>query len=187
MKDVPGKSEKPNRRTVRLRYYDYAQAGWYFVTICTRDKVPLLGRIDQDRIVLSDIGNTVQQMWGEIPDHYADVALDEFVIMPNHVHGIIVITPVGTRLVVSVPSEKTLENETPLSAFSQPISGSISVIVQQYKAGVKLWCNRHSFPYFQWQPRFYEHVIRNESDLNEIRNYIVNNPSQWMDDTDYVL
>ncbi len=186
MKDVSDKSGKLNRRTVRLQYYDYSQAGWYFITIGTKHKAPLLGRIDQDGMIMSEIGNTAQRMWREIPDHYTNVALDEFVVMPNHVHGIVVLTPVGTRLVVSVPSKRTLDNEAPSSAFSHPISGSLSVVIQQYKAGVKLWCNRHGFPYFQWQPRFYEHVIRNERDLNEIRNYIPSNPLKWADDTEYV-
>ena len=185
MKNGSEIADKPNRRTTRLKYYDYSQAGWYFITICTKNKIPSLGRIDKDTTALSDVGSAAQRMWAEIPDHYTNVGIDEFVIMPNHVHGIVVIAPVGTRLVVSGPSKKTPEEESLCSTFSRPIGGSLSVIIQQYKAGVKLWGNEHGLTHFQWQPRFYEHVIRNENDLDEIRNYIVNNPMKWVDDEDY--
>jgi REP element-mobilizing transposase RayT len=166
-------SDMSSRRPIRLRHYDYSQTGWYFVTICTKDKEWSFGRCSSEGIALSDIGRIAERHLVEIPDHYPPAMIDRYVVMPNHVHGIIAIQPVGAPHVVPA--------EPHLNTFSKAIRNSLSVIIQQYKSTVKRWCNKNAFPHFQWQSRFYEHVIRNEDDLKDIRNYIKNNPLRWIE------
>ena len=126
-------------------------------------------------MVLNDIGKIAYNNWNEIPRHFINVSLDEFVIMPNHLHGIINI--------VETCHGMSLQK---YNRFSKPISGSISMIVNHYKSAVKRWCNQNGFEYFQWQRNYYEHIIRNEYELNAIREYILNNPLNWNSDENNV-
>lgn len=144
------------------------------------------GETDGTTVSLSEIGQIAQSAWRDIPNNFSRVILDEFVIMPNHIHGIIVIRPEESQsrnpaIITGLP-----EGNAPTVVPSDKSTPPLSVIVRQYKSRVKYRCRINGLPYFQWQPRFYEHVIRNESDLNDIRNYIVNNPLKWMDDSEYV-
>ncbi len=173
MSEINDPADISSRRPIRLKSHDYSQAGWYFVTICTKGKVCSLGHCSESGVILSEIGTVAQSSFIEIPDHFPSVMIDRCVVMPNHVHGVIAIQPVGAPHVVPVAPR--------LNAFSKPIQNSLSVIIQQYKSTVKRWCNTNGFPHFQWQSRFYEHVIRNEDDLNDIRNYINNNPQRWIE------
>lgn len=170
-----------NRRSIRLKEYDYSMPGGYFVTICTIDKIILFGEIINGEMQLSPQGMIAQQCWDEIPQHFHNVELDAFVCMPNHVHGIINIydtTVVGTRHAVSLQGNEH---------YAKPVHGSLSTIVRSYKsAATKRIHEINNTPHTQiWQPRFYEHVVRGEKDLHNIRRYILGNPSQWESDEEY--
>ena len=167
-----------HRRSIRLKGYDYTQAGAYFVTVCTHKRACLFGEIVQDEMHASDIGALVSRCWDEIPIHFPDAELDSFVLMPNHLHGIIVLrdTPQRTLDV----SEK----------FGKPVSGSIPTIVRSFKSAVTRAVGmhvgaRHAVPLRVWQRNYWEHVVRHESELAQIREYIENNPGQWLLDKLY--
>lgn len=160
-------------KSIRLQNWDYASEGFYFITICTYKRMPYFGEIINGKMKLSEIGVVVHDFWLRIERIRTNIKLDVFVIMPNHIHGIIIVKfkmPVETCHGMSLP----LTN-----AFSKPIAGSISIIINQYKSAVKRHCNKNNHPNFQWQPRFYESIIRNEEHLNNVRNYIFQNPVKW--------
>ncbi|MCX6291535.1 MAG: hypothetical protein NT126_07195 [Bacteroidetes bacterium] len=168
-----------HRRSVRLKGYDYSQAGLYFVTICCKDRMCLFGRVVDEKMKLNEAGKIADECWMEIPKHFPRAVLHEHIIMPNHVHGIIELTDVGTCHGMSL---HTIPTEKSGNQFGKPISGSVSVIINQYKSSVKRWCNKNGHQYFQWQSRFHDHIIRNELSYQAISNYIINNPAKWNDD-----
>ena len=153
------------RKRNRLTRYDYSQNGYYFVTVCTKDKREWFGRVEDDMMVLNEYGRIVSECWRDIPNHYGNVKLDESVIMPNHVHGIIII-------------ENNVGNG--FKPFPTKIHG-LSEIMRGFKTfssrkiNNKITNNRH----FHWQKSFYDHVIRSENELKLIREYILNNPKKW--------
>jgi len=152
------------RKHNRLSKYDYSQNGYYFVTICTRNKQEYFGKIENGKMVLNKYGTIVAIYWEGIPKHYQGVTLDEWRIMPNHIHGIIVISnTVGTEH-CSVPTKCV----------------SLSQIIKSFKdASIKQIRSEFGDICFSWQRSFYDHVIRSEKELMEIREYINNNPKQW--------
>jgi len=162
--------------STRLKEWDYSSSGYYFVMICTKNRECFFGNIVDGKMELSEIGEIAKQCWLEIPQHFQDVKLDEFVIMPNHVHGIIIINNrnVETRHGVSLQKQNSNTNQ-----FSKPVSGSLSTIINQYKSTVMRWCRKDGYDNFAWQSRFYEHIIRNGKSLQKIREYISNNPLKW--------
>ena len=192
-------NKKFGRKYTRLKNYNYAANGYYFVTICTHDKQCFFGDVTNDKMQLSTVGKIAHQYWSEIPQHSQHTYLDEFIIMPNHVHGIIIIDNPNNpdRYVVDVDVSRrdvpwnvpTDNGEWDLSrTMSQlsPKSGTLSVIVRSYKSSVTRWCRQHGDDLFRWQSRFYEIIIRDEKSLNNIRRYIINNPAKWSEDKNYV-
>ncbi|MFQ5613647.1 MAG: transposase [Anaerolineae bacterium] len=176
--------DKYRIETTRLPGWDYTSAGWYFVTICTRDRQMFFGHIENGEMHLSPIGEIAAQFWCEIPQHTAgSVTLDAWVVMPNHVHGIIVIhdTPMVETLQCNVSTTTTATTNNPMSAIS-PRAGSLGAIIRSYKSAVTRWCRQNGHPEFGWQSRFYDHIIRNEKALNNIRRYITENPLRWQED-----
>ena len=201
-----------HRKSYRLKGYDYSQEGLYFLTICTKDREYFFGRIEivgglpvgtSHVMSLNDVGKIADECWLEIPKHFPNAILHEHIVMPNHVHGIIELTAiVGTSHVmsphvVSPPNDAdisgtrhvvSLHNATQQpqqNKFSKPISGSVSVIIQQFKSSVKRSCNKNGNENFQWQSRFHDHIIRNNESYQRIADYILNNPSKWQDDKFY--
>lgn len=176
--------DKHHRKSVRLKDYDYSQNGAYFVTICAYKKQCLFGDITNSKMELSEIGAIAGKCWNEISTHFPNVLLDYFVVMPNHIHGIVNI--VGAKHSHSASTNKVsplLVNASPLQPL-QPCGtdkGSLSAIIQNFKSVTTRKINRilgrRYFP--SWQRNYYEHVIRNEDDLNDIREYIINNPIKW--------
>jgi REP element-mobilizing transposase RayT len=161
--------------TTRLKYWDYASAGWYFVTVCTRSREHFFGEVVGAEARLSAVGEVAQRYWADIPTHFEHVRLDEYVVMPNHVHGIVVIAetrPVETRHGASLRMDR-------FNQFGPLKRGSLQAILNAYKGSVTRWCRENGHSYFAWQPRFYEHVIRDEKDLDGIRKYILDNPARW--------
>ena len=166
-------SQIHHRCSIRLKEYDYSQDGYYYITICTKNMECLFGDVIDGKMKLSEIGEIVCKCWNEIPKHFDNVSLDEMVIMPNHFHGIIIIE--NDNVIGNVGACHGM----PLQRFAKPKSKSLSMIINHFKSAIKRWCNKNGFEYFQWQRNYYEHVIRNEIELNKIREYITNNPLQW--------
>jgi putative transposase len=163
----------PNRKNIRLRGYDYSSNGCYFITICTHNREYFFGKIENKKFEYSPIGAIAYTFWNEIPRHFPQVQLGAFVIMPNHIHGIVEIVNddfVGTRHGMSLQNH---QNE-----FGKTIPGSIAAIIGQFKSSVTRWCNKNEL-IFAWQSRFYDNVIRNYVDYERIENYIQNNVANW--------
>lgn len=171
-------SDLHRRHSIRLRDYDYSSGGYYFVTICTYGRICYFGDIRDCVVSLSPVGETAHQYWDDIPNHFDNVDIDEFVIMPNHVHGIIIINDDSVGARHGMPLHQT-------NKFGVSIPNSLSVIVNQYKSSVTRWCNQNTHP-FVWQRNYHEHIIRNDADLDRIRGYIINNPINWKNDEDFI-
>ncbi|HEX9250946.1 MAG TPA: transposase [Ignavibacteriaceae bacterium] len=161
-------SNQTQRKSIRLKEYDYSFPGWYYVTICTKDFIPWFGKINNGKVEYNSLGNIAVKFFEEIPKHFKNTEIDEYIVMPNHVHGIIIINDVvGTRDRVS------------LRKFGSTDKCSLSIIMNQYKGSITRIAHKNGFDKFAWQPRFYEHIIRNDIDLQRIRTYIRNNPLKW--------
>lgn len=161
----------PQRKRLRLPEYDYAQPGYYFITVCTRERKqevlcsiePAVGAIINrpPRISLTPLGRIVDETIRAIPDHYPGILVDQFIIMPDHVHLILSFRNIG-------PDGRQIAAPTPLSKIIQQMKR-----IASKQAGVPLW-----------QKGFYDHVIRNDVDLANVRQYIRNNPLKWIEDKD---
>jgi putative transposase len=168
----------PKRRSLRLKEYNYAQAGAYFVTTCTQDRKCLFGDIVDDQMCLNDAGKMVERLWNDIPNRFPSVAIDIFVIMPNHLHGIVILPDGVTapRAGASVEPGKTITINVPtLGDVMKAFKSSTTV---EYIQGVKAM----SWPAFHqklWQRNYYDHVIRDGTDLDRVRRYIDENPVRW--------
>ncbi len=159
--------QKHHRRSIRLKDYDYSQAGAYFVTICAHNQRGLFGNIVNGEMKLSSIGKIVQREWNTTPARFPNVELDAFIIMPNYIHGILLI--VGATLVVAHDKR----------AGTRP-APTLGKIVGSFKSRCVRKCIRNGLNVGKlWQRNYYEHIIRDEKDLNQIREYIINNPITW--------
>ncbi len=209
---------KYRSESARLKNWDYGSNGAYFITICTKNREHFFGEIDPETqtMQLNPIGKLAQQFWLDIPVHFPFVELGEFVVMPNHTHGVLVIDkknnpepiagsaldslqpvislsplfPVGT-LQCNVPTGNNGIQNSKRSAINtnkneimsniSPKPGTISTIIRSYKSVVSK--NAHFInPHFAWQPRFHDHIIRNEISFDRIQKYIANNPMNWKGD-----
>jgi len=161
----------------RLQGYNYSQPGAYFATVCACNRQNLFGEVVNDRMELSAAGIFARQCWQEIPQHFPGVALDEFVIMPNHVQGIIIINndKNGSVGVQHVEPGR-------LSNFQHVAPGSLGAIVRGFKSAVTRWFHANTQIKTVWQRNFYDHVVRDESEMNRIRMYIRQNPINWEHD-----
>ena len=168
--------------SARKPYWDYSCPGWYFVTVCTQNRRLLLGKVVDDAVDLSAIGRYTTACWQEIPTHHHDVEIDEFIVMPNHVHGIIVLT--GPERLPTLRRRDQIKQITELSAV-HPQPGSLGAVVGSVKAAVSYWCGTHNFE-FGWQPRFHDRIIRGKNSLKAVREYIRENPINWRKDTLFV-
>ena len=181
---------KYRKDSLRLRNWDYSWHGNYFVTICVKDKnKPWFGEVENEQMELSTIGKITNEFWIEIPKHFFNVRLDAHVIMPNHMHGIIKIENIDDS---NVETSKSNSRDVALQRLYRrgkiknqrmseisPKPRSPSAIIRSYKSVVKRWCNKNGYSNFSWQPRFYEHMIRDEKAFYEIREYIQYNPLKW--------
>ncbi len=141
--------------SARLKSRDYSESGLYFITICTNYKILHFGQIKDGIMILNECGRIAFRYWLEIPKHFKNVELDAFTVMPNHVHGILVLQEI-----------KGVKNAT------------VGLIINQFKriCTIKI---RKKNPDFTWQSRFYDRIIRDENELNVVRGYIRNNPQKW--------
>jgi putative transposase len=180
-----------HRRSIRLRGYDYSQAGAYFVTIVTQNREPLFGEVINGEMRLNESGACVMRWWEDIPRHFPGVDTDAFVVMPNHVHGIIVITDadnVGAgspRPDAPIPPQNTPGTDAVAGADAAPRQRpSLGNVVAYFKYQTTKTINamRQTPSARIWQRNYYEHIIRDEASLNRIREYIANNPLRWAAD-----
>lgn len=165
--------------------WDYRHPGAYFITICTGNRQHFFGEIKNGKMILSPIGAMVQGYWFEIPKHFEHVQLGEFVVMPNHVHGILILgdMPVETRQCYV----STMKRNTPdFYRKITPKSGSVSTIIGSFKSICTKQIRKSLLAInFKWQERFHDHIIRNELSFQRISEYIVNNPQKWVEDKFY--
>jgi len=175
---------RQNRRSIRLSNYDYTQTGAYFITICTYQRECLFGNIIDDIMVLNDVGQLVADEWIKTALLRKQIELDAFVVMPNHFHGIVWIIDIdanenGRGTARRAPTHGQFANTT--EKFGKPIVGSIPTIIRAFKSAATQKINLHRQTQGSpiWQRNYWEHVIRNESELRAIREYIQNNPAQW--------
>jgi len=181
--------------STRLQNWDYGSNAAYFVTICTQNREHYFGEITNGSMYLSEIGHLANKYWLEIPEHFPFVELDAFVVMPNHVHGIIIINKpnnerdVETRHALSlpIPTQPQLQNETiGQKRFQNQGKGTISSIIGSYKS-VLTKNARKIHPDFAWQSRFHDHIIRNDESFYRIHEYILTNPQNWKKDKFYTI
>jgi REP element-mobilizing transposase RayT len=169
-------------KSTRLSVWDYSSNGYYFVTICTKNRESYFGEIIETQnlasLQMTKIGKIAENYWLEIPNHFPFVVLDKFVIMPNHIHGI---------LAIDHPDVETQHVETQNLASLRkqntfgPQSKNLASIIRGFKIGIKKYASMNNIA-FAWQSRFYEHIIRTDKDLNRIRQYIIDNPGNWKTD-----
>ena len=191
--------DKHHRRSIRLQGYDYSQPGIYFITLCTQNHECLFGEILNGEMRLNEFGKMTQQCWLEIPHHFPHVKLDEFVIMPDHIHGIIILNDiVGAKNFSPQPSNnfspQPSNNFSPqpmptpqqnITPFRSP-SKTIGSIIRGFKIGVTKGFRQNMDIYVVWQRNYYEHIIRNKVELNRMRQYIIDNPKKWKTDENYI-
>jgi REP element-mobilizing transposase RayT len=186
--DLPGSSQR--RHSIRLSGYDYSQAGAYFVTICTLNRRLLFGEIHDGEMHLNAFGRMASAQWLLLAYHFTNLELGEFVIMPNHVHGILVITGRGEASPdnLSFPSNLPFKDASPLRP-NGTLPGSIGAIIQNFKSITSRKINLHSGKSKErfWQRNYYEHIIRNEQDMLTITDYILANPQNWVKDEEYQI
>ncbi len=156
--------------SARLKEFDYSSAAWYYVTICTDKMHPWFGSVKEENVELSSIGKIVLEEWIKTKEIRSSVDLDEFVIMPNHFHGIVIINEAV---------------ETQGSASLPIVTQNLSNIIKGFKSSTTFRIRKEYNKNFSWQPRFYDHVIRNQKSLDNIRNYIRLNPLKWEIDEYY--
>ena len=172
-----------NRRSIRLKDYDYSRAGAYFVTVCAWQRECLFGEIVDGEMRLNEYGNIVKACWDDLPNHYPHTVLDAFVIMPNHVHGIITIVDdardVNANIGIGAGSVGAGLKPAPTKTVNK--RHGLSEIVRAFKTFSSRRINetRDNPGCPVWQRNFYEHVIRNEEELSGVRQYIIDNPLKW--------
>ncbi|CAN5387649.1 transposase [soil metagenome] len=170
--------------SARLKNYDYTNNGFYFITICTKERKHFFGQVTNDVMILNELGKITESCWSDIPKHSKLISLGEYIVMPNHVHGILIIdntieTMYGTSAVPNIAP--VTKNQ--MSAIS-PKANSISSAVRSFKSAVTR-ATRNKRPEFNWQVRFHDHIIRNYESYLKISDYIRSNPSNWKKDIFY--
>jgi len=182
-----------NRRSIRLKGYDYSRTGLYFVTICCQNKIHLFGKIVDDRMILNDFGIIAYKEWIKSEDIRIEIKLHDFIIMPNHFHAIVEIVGANGRSPVHGDiQEQYADGSTDLNKEDKKIKGinismqakSVGSLMSGYKSSVTLKVNKiRNLPARAvWQRNYWEHIIRNEDEYNRIKNYIISNTEKWEDD-----
>ena len=165
--------KKHHRRSIRLPGYDYTQPGAYYITICTYERQCWFGDIDNGKMQKNYLGYIAHIFWQALPRRFPHIELDVFVVMPNHLHGILIITDEGYQ---ALPKNRPRKEQ-----FGKPVPGSIPTVVRSFKSAVTRRINlmrRTKTPPI-WQGNYYESIVRVETGLDAIRQYIINNPLQW--------
>lgn len=187
-----------NRRSIRFKGYDYTQAGLYFITICCQNRACLFGEIENGKMMLNDAGAIANDCWLNIQNHFPNAILHEYVIMPNHVHGIIELVGANNHSPVSklhspktelhspknkknnnsVIGDNRAKNVSPLRSPSKTVGS----VVRGFKIGVTKWMRQNTDTFYIWQRNYWEHIIRDDKSHENISQYIINNPTKWNND-----
>jgi len=172
------------RRSIRLRDFDYSADGAYFVTICTQGRECLFGEIVDGAMVLNDPGIMVEKWWQDVFGHFPNVVLDEYTIMPNHFHGIVLLKHVGAGFPRPMSTPENQGGETP--PLRTPTLGQV-VGYLKYQTTKQINQMRDNPGVPVWQRNYYERIIRDEEELTAIREYIADNPAKWAEDKENPL
>lgn len=185
--------KKHHRRSIRLKGFDYTQAGAYYITIVTHQREHLFGEVVNGEMQLNKFGLVAKGQWEKLARRFKYVELIVFVIMPNHMHGIIFIVDERKGTAVDMPNANPLffrrdPTDEHTEKFGKPVKGSIPTIIRSYKSAVALRINlmRGTKGLPVWQSNYYEHVIRDEKDLQAKYDYIMSNPLNWEDDDENI-
>lgn len=175
---------KHHRKSIRLKGYDYSQSGLYFITICCQDRICRFGNVDNGMMVLNQFGEIAYNEWKKTPEIRNNFSLGEFIIMPNHMHGIIQILNNGESRTGELHSPISHSPATERGECNSPLplrgpSNDIGAVVRGYKSSVTKQIGLLGFEGKLWQRNYYEIIIRNEYDHKRISNYILNNPAKW--------
>jgi putative transposase len=177
--------KKQNRQSIRLKGYDYSVDGFYFITLCSKNRINCFSNIKDNKLELLPGGIIVEKYLNEIALHFPNTILHEYIIMPNHIHFIIEITDDSTLIkgmkVFSRLPEKGIKETYSNSNFKSP-SKTIGSIIRGFKIGVTKWFRTNSDIYYVWQRNYYENIIRNEKSYAQIKSYILDNPKNWSKD-----
>ncbi len=158
-----------NHKTIRIQDFDYKLAGTYFLTICTYKMNCIFGKINNERMILDNCGKIAEKYWLEIPMHFPRAEIDSFIVMPNHIHGIInIIDDVGAGHV-----------QPEINKYQRIIPNSIGSMIRSYKSAVTKWIHKNTTINNVWQRNYYEHIIQNDNELYRIQEYIHYNPLNW--------
>ena len=190
---MPYNPDIHHRRSIRLQGYDYSQAGAYFLTVCAYERECLFGEIIDSEMYLNDMGRIVADEWLKTPAIRAEIELDEWVVMPNHFHGIAVITDAGAKKrntgVHHRADNRPVGRLTgrPPVAPTGPKKKSVGAMMAGFKSSVTSRVNayRQTPGSEVWQRNYWDHIIRNEAELNTLRRYIQTNPARWQQDSLY--
>ena len=161
----------PDRKRIRLKDYDYTKPGYYFITINTNKRIKHISKIRNGKVDLNESGKVIDNVWNDLPNHYPNCALGEYVIMPDHFHGIIKLNECRERFVtICGKNEKT--NRT---------NHGLPEIIRGFKTFSSKAINEKIKPdqKFRWQKSYHDRIIRNEYELNNVRKYILDNPINW--------
>ena len=171
-----GANKLPKRNEIRLKGADYSASGAYFITICTHEKTCIFGQIYNKEVRLNDLGRVANAVWDEVPLHFPQVQTDAWVVMPNHVHGIVFFRGSSSQSVEIIPPPSR----------SGPVRHSLGRVVGAYKGTVARRIRRTAGDCRNpvWQRNYYDRIIRDEEELYQIRQYIVDNPRCWDEDRD---
>ena len=172
-----------HRRTIRLRDYDYSQSGAYFLTICIQDRECLFGNVVNGEMQLHEAGKAIQKWWDETAIKFKNIELDESVVMPNHFHGVIFIVGADLRVCPDINNDDKNKGEHTGSPLHKIVQWFKTMTTNEYIRGIKLF-DWSPFNGKLWQRNYYEHIIRNDAEMNRIREYILNNPLQWDSDSE---
>ena len=182
-------SKLPVRKpTQRLPGYDYSKSNYYFVTLCTKDKKEWFGAVMNNQMVLDEIGKIIKQQWIWLADQYPYVVPDQYVIMPNHLHGIVVINQQKKGHSTGKIANSLKDKLQFLKEISRPVANndmkikSLSSLIGAFKTTSSKLIHHKGFKEFAWQRSFYDHIIRSDGALDNIREYIINNPLNWAND-----
>ncbi|MBU2044917.1 MAG: transposase [Candidatus Omnitrophica bacterium] len=192
------------RKMTRLKEYDYSQSGYYYITICVNDRTESFGKVVDGKMLLNKTGTIVGECWENIADNFDNVELGEYIIMPNHIHGIITICRglihqtrnnddnqtrnnnnhnKSTRIITGMTNQTGMINHAPTDwILMKNHKTTLGKIIRHFKARATKIIHDSNINDFKWQRSFYDHIIRDDISLNRIREYIINNPVNW--DTD---
>lgn len=181
------KQNLPQRKPNRLKWFDYSSNWWYFLTFCTKNRIQCFGEILDWKMILNDLWKIVENEIYNTTKMRRNIEIDEFIVMPDHIHLILFVIPVGNDCIVPnneiVPQKENVRNDCIVSNNNRPINGPMQLvptIMKWLKSTITKQINDFQKDFFFfWQKSYYDRIIRNEDELQKIKQYIINNPLKW--------